>query len=179
MSRFPVFRRRVRSAFSILLLLGMLFLIWFFDQQDNRIDIAGKNIVVSDGDSFVIGRERVRLTGIDAPELHQSCSDQSGRLWPCGTDARDALAAKLKIPGLVCASQQEDRFHRKLVTCSTPSVADIGAAQIAEGWAISEEFGEGRDYPDQEDSARAEKRGIWRGSFERPRAWRNGHPRPL
>lgn len=179
MSRYYGFRRKLRSAVSILLLVGMLVAIWYVEEQDSQIEISGKTIMASDGDSFVIGGQRVRLVGIDAPELHQTCRDALGIAWPCGKQARDALAAKLSLPGLACAAINEDRFHRKLVTCSSLSIADLGAAQVSEGWAISEEFGEGRVYSGQEDSARTGKRGIWRGDFERPRAWRDAHPRPI
>ena len=43
---------------------------------------------VTDGDTLRIGATRIRLSGIDAPELAQTCTDQSGREWPCGAEAK-------------------------------------------------------------------------------------------
>ena len=45
--------------------------------------IAG-HAEVTDGDTLRIGATRIRLTGIDAPELAQTCTGQSGKEWPCG-----------------------------------------------------------------------------------------------
>ena len=50
-------------------------------------------IVVTDGDTFQLDRTIYRLDGIDAPEIDQTCLDQSGEVWPCGVTARDRLSA--------------------------------------------------------------------------------------
>ena len=50
------------------------------------------SVRVADGDSIEFGGQRIRLRGIDAPELHQECRDLSGRNWPCGRRARDEIA---------------------------------------------------------------------------------------
>ena len=36
----------------------------------------------ADGDSLTLGAERLRLEGIDAPELNQSC-EREGKAWAC------------------------------------------------------------------------------------------------
>src|SRR5271156_5832876 len=46
---------------------------------------------VYDGDSIFLGKVEVRLEAIDAPERDHACRDASGRFWPCGIVARDAL----------------------------------------------------------------------------------------
>ena len=45
-------------------------------------------IVVTDGDTFQVGRTIYRLNGIDAPEIDQTCIDKRGDVWPCGVMAR-------------------------------------------------------------------------------------------
>ena len=45
-------------------------------------DVAGPATVV-DGDTIVVAGERVRLEGVDAPELHQACTAY-GREGPWG-----------------------------------------------------------------------------------------------
>ena len=49
---------------------------------------------VSDGDSLRSGPLKIRLHGIDAPELKQTCADSTGAPWPCGRAARDAMAER-------------------------------------------------------------------------------------
>jgi hypothetical protein len=44
--------------------------------------------VVVDGDALKFGKQRMRLYGIDAPELHQTCD---GGTWAAGKLVRDAL----------------------------------------------------------------------------------------
>ena len=46
---------------------------------------------VGDGDSLQAGAERLRLFGIDAPELKQACTDENRVKYACGQAAKDAL----------------------------------------------------------------------------------------
>ena len=43
-----------------------------------------------DGDSLIVGRHEIRLPGIDAPELSQTCVRDS-QPWDCGKAAADQL----------------------------------------------------------------------------------------
>src|SRR3954454_10304276 len=49
--------------------------------------LAGHPEIV-DGDTLRFGATRVRLTGIDAPELGQMCSDANGQDYACGVAAK-------------------------------------------------------------------------------------------
>jgi endonuclease YncB( thermonuclease family) len=131
---------------------------------------------ISDGDSFRIGGERYRLQDIDAPELHQMCKDAGGREWACGRRAREELR-KLLSRGVTCAPITRDRFGRLVATCEANG-RDVGEAMVRGGWATAYR-GRGLSgrYASAESEARAQRRGIWAGSFEEPRHWRDGHPR--
>ena len=133
-------------------------------------------VTVIDGDSIRTGAETIRILNIDAPELHQNCRDEQGREWPCGRAARKRLAELTAKGDVACASQGRDRFGRTLATCTAKDVGDVGAVMVREGLAVN--FGgDTGPYASLEDDARMAKRGIWRGTFERPRAWRESHPR--
>jgi len=45
--------------------------------------VAGESVRVVDGDGLKIGNQSIRLWGIDAPELDQTC-ELDGRTVPCG-----------------------------------------------------------------------------------------------
>ena len=122
---------------------------------------------ISDGDSFHLGADRVRLLGIDAPELDQSCKDAKGRDWPCGRAAKDHLVALVGARPLDCRADGHDRFGRILAHCSVGG-RDLGVQMIEAGMAVS--FG---DYEREEAGARRARVGVWAGSFEMPRAWRD------
>jgi endonuclease YncB( thermonuclease family) len=121
-----------------------------------------------DGDSFHLGGDRVRLLGIDAPEYAQTCTGSDGHAWPCGRSARDRLAGLLKGGAVQCQPEGRDKYQRVLAVCQVAGT-DIGRLMVAEGLAISS----GR-YAGEERAARSSRRGIWAGSFDTPRDWRDG-----
>jgi endonuclease YncB( thermonuclease family) len=142
------------------------------DKRETITRLPQETIYAADGDSFSIGTRKLRLRGIDAPELNQTCQDAGIRDWACGRAAQGALTLLLAEPGLSCEAESYDRFGRALATCSTAATPDIAAQQVTGGMAITQEFNGMRDYGAEEDSARKSKRGIWRGIFIPPREWR-------
>lgn len=48
-----------------------------------RADVVGLARVI-DGDTIVIAGERIRLHGIDAPEMKQTCKTRKGKEQLCG-----------------------------------------------------------------------------------------------
>src|SRR5690349_7038050 len=72
---------------------------------------------LSDGDSFALGGERYRLYGIDAPELHQECTDARGNSWPCGTRARSELRRIIGTHPVQCRTLSTDRYGRNVAVC--------------------------------------------------------------
>lgn len=127
---------------------------------------------VSDGDSFHLGDARVRLLGLDAPELAQQCQASDQKKWPCGRRARDRMASLLNSGPVACQPQGHDRYGRLLAHCQIDG-RDLGAIMVSEGLAIS-----AGDYWAEQSDARAAQRGIWAGGFDTPADWRDDHPRP-
>ena len=126
----------------------------------------------SDGDSIRLGETRVRLLGLDAPELSQQCDTETGDQWPCGRVARDRMAALLASGPVDCQPDGKDRYGRTLATCTVGS-HDLGATMVAEGLAVSS-----GPYWREEAVAREASLGIWIGGFDMPRQWRDDNARP-
>lgn len=124
---------------------------------------------VADGDTITIGRQRIRLVGIDAPELDQLCKDAHGAAWPCGKSARQSLSGLVAGKRLACTPEGRDKYGRTLARCRAGNI-DLGAAMVDAGMAVS--YG---DYQVRETMARLGGKGIWAGSFETPQAWRRTH----
>jgi endonuclease YncB( thermonuclease family) len=122
-----------------------------------------------DGDSLRGSLGDIRLIGIDAPELFQECRDGEGRLWSCGREAHAFLRSLVSRGGLSCEAQARDRYGRALSRCSVNGVDDIGEAMVRAGYAVAFMS---TSHQATEADARAAKRGIWRGTFERPQDWR-------
>lgn len=133
-------------------------------------------VTVIDGDSLRADAENIRLASIDAPELAQTCRDAELREWACGRAAKERLAVLASGSDVFCRPQGRDRYGRTLAICSAGAVPDLGEALVREGFAV--DYGRaGSGYGAAEREARAARRGVWRGDFERPQDWRRRHPR--
>ncbi len=126
---------------------------------------------VIDGDTIDVGKTRVRLHGVDAPESGQSCV-ASGARWPCGRRATRALAGRLGGRTVICEERDRDRYGRIVAVCRQDG-RDINAWLVAKGWALAYRR-YSRAYVDEERTARAARKGMWRGAFVAPWDWRRG-----
>ncbi|MBY5333006.1 thermonuclease family protein [Rhizobium leguminosarum] len=158
--------RLIRDGVTAFALLALVALIAAKLNDAAKIEHAGA-FHAADGDSLTSGDERLRLEGIDAPELNQSC-ERAGKAWACGRAAREALQDMVLASGTLCRGSRRDRYDRLLVICRSGAGDDINATMVRRGMAIS--YG---DYGKEEAEARAQKIGLWAGTFERPRDVRN------
>jgi len=108
----------------------------------------------------VHGAVRVRLFGIDAPEMSQTCATPHGD-WDCGHWSRDMLQALADGP-VTCTDQGTDRYGRVVGQCDAGH-GDLGAAMVDAGAATAYRR-YSSVYVPQETAARADSRGIWRQS---------------
>lgn len=142
--------------------------------------LAGPAKII-DGDTIVVAGQLVRLHGIDAPELDQTFWWRGQKLV-CGTMALAALEALTAGVRVRCKVVERDRHGRLVAKVFSPDGVDVGRRLVAAGWALAYRR-YSTDYVDAEDEARKAKRGMWRGSFLKPWAWRasspmRGTPRP-
>ncbi len=120
---------------------------------------------VTDGDSLRVNGVEIRLKGIDAPELRQTC-EREGRPYRCGQEARSVLLRRLSESEITCRIEGRDRYRRALAKCALDA-DDIGAWLVEQGWAVGY-----RDYEREEARARSRSVGLWAGTFQRPVEWR-------
>ena len=126
---------------------------------------------VTDGDSLRSGRLKIRLFGIDAPELKQQCETDDGSSWSCGLAARDAMRDLAgSAPQLKCHLRDVDRYGRVVMQCFANG-HDIAGALVDQGLALAyRDFSTA--YVENETRAAAAKRGMWQGRFSPPWEWR-------
>lgn len=113
-------------------------------------DVRGPVTAVTDGDTVVValqGRsERVRLLGVDAPELHDSPklerdATRSGRdratIQALGARARRALAAEVdgRTVSLETDAEARDRYGRLLAWVWRDDGVLVNEALVRGGWA--------------------------------------------
>jgi endonuclease YncB( thermonuclease family) len=123
-----------------------------------------------DGDTIQLGEAKLRIHGIDAPELRQTCEETSGTIWACGRRSRSELAAAISGADTHCVSRERDRYQRLVATCWVEG-RDLGSTLVAHGWALAYQR-YSRDYVGDEDMARRARLGLWAGRFEAPWEWR-------
>lgn len=124
---------------------------------------------VADGDTLRVDGARVRISGIDAPELSQRCGPD-GRDAPCGAMAADWLRRRVEGRQVACRTVDTDRYGRAVAVCAADG-ADLGAAMVEAGWATAYRR-YSLAYVAHEGRARAARRGIWALGFEAPADYR-------
>lgn len=166
--------RQRRRLLALLMLLagGAGWLFWQGEEAEG--EIAGP-ATATDADTLVVGGRVVRLYGVDAPELRQTCRRQDGSPWPCGQMAAAALSLHLGGRPVLCRLSGNDRFGRALGRCWAEG-EEINAWLVREGWAVAYTRYSWRYLP-QQALAWWQGRGIWQGEFDTPEAWRRANPR--
>lgn len=170
-----IFQKTKKILLVLLIVGGSLALArWTIDPE--TIIVNGKTVKVIDGDSFKDGDTEFRIYGIDAPEYRQFCKDANGKNWSCGKSARSGLEAVLRNGRFSCEVRARDRYGRTIVSCISGE-DDLGARLVADGHAMSSDNFDHVIYGAEESAAEKAKRGIWKGTFEKPSNWRAAHPR--
>lgn len=119
-------------------------------------ELTGNVMRVIDGDTVDLstptGQRRIRLFGIDAPEIGQ----------PSGSEARKALSSWIDGQSVVVKVIASDRHGRTVGQLFVKDI-DVSLMLIQHGWA----WHSSRHNPDRlaqeaEQTARRERRGLWR-----------------
>lgn len=121
---------------------------------------SAKVVKISDGDTITILQNKtqikVRLFGIDAPELKQ----------PYGKKSKQFLASLIAGQVVEVEPRGKDRYKRTLGIIHYKG-QDINAQMVLNGYAWAY-VKYSRIYVDQEKTARENKRGLWQSSDPTP-----------
>jgi endonuclease YncB( thermonuclease family) len=126
---------------------------------------------VIDGDSLEIRGVKVRLYGIDAPEMGQTCTDARGLRYRCGARAANELAAFIARRTVTCTRRSTDRHGRMVAVCFLGRT-NLNEWVVRQGWALAF-VRYSTAYVAAQRQAVANRRGLHQGSFEAPWDWRN------
>lgn len=143
---------RYRNIFSTKLVLFFLLLLLCAQALGAT---EGRCLRVSDGDTITIAaegrKEKVRLIGIDAPELRQEG----------GPEARQYLAKRILNRRVKVEGETRDRYGRLLGTVYLGE-ENINLSLVREGHAWDyRAYSAGPAYTRAERAARAARRGLW------------------
>lgn len=141
-------------------------------------DFSSKNLEVVDGDTIKIDGRKVRLWGIDAPEIKQVCI-VDGIDYYCGVAAKNFLVELLDGQSVDCVKINEDRYKRIVARCFIKDYGvtgeyDIGSLMVRNGWAVDyKQYSKGA-YAEYQKQAKNDGLGLWQGTFVMPKDWRKG-----
>lgn len=130
--------------------------------------IKGK-VRVIDGDTIEIEDQKIRLEGIDAPEIGQLCG-RGGIPVYCGIQAKYELEALIGDLEVKCESLGNDKYKRVIGECYVGSV-ELNGMMVKNGWALAYRK-YSQKYVESEDFAKQHGKGIWSLDFIEPWHWR-------
>ena len=140
---------------------SVLLLVFFF----TNTNIKSQDIKITDGDTIKINGEKIRFSGIDTPELKQTCI-KDGENNSCGLTAKQILIDKIAKNKVKCIEEGQDRYKRILAECFVNNES-LSRYLVRSGYAFAY-----RKYSKKfiidEDYARSNKLGMWSMEFEYP-----------
>jgi len=124
--------------------------------------IYADQLTVTDGDTIRIGEERIRFSGIDAPELKQTCLYQEIE-FNCGEFSKNLLIEKITNQEVICIRESKDQYGRTLAECFVGKES-LSSYLVREGYAFAY-----RKYSDKfildEEYAQSKGKGMWNMDF--------------
>ena len=120
---------------------------------------------VVDGDTIVLNGEKIRFTGIDTPELKQTCLKDDQEV-PCGMTAKRLLAEKISNATVECTSEGKDTYKRTLAECFVNGES-LSKFLVRSGYAFAYRKYSTKFVKDEE-FAKANKLGMWAMTFQYP-----------
>ena len=153
----------------------ILTLIYF--QTIQASEIMGFPKVV-DGDTIHIKSYKIRLEGIDAPEMKQKCKRPYLQImfftfqkdYYCGQISKKKLVQKIGNKSVKCILLGKDRYKRYLGKCLKDKI-NLNRWMVRNGYAIAYRK-YSKLYVLDENFAKEEKLGMWKGTFIKPEKWR-------
>ena len=141
-------------------------LIFFFLTYN---DVKSYEIKIIDGDTIHLNSEKIRFTGIDTPELKQTCKKNSEIIY-CGIKARQLLIDKIGKDKVICVREGKDQYKRTLAECFVNDLS-LSRFLVREGYAFAYRK-YSKKFINDEDFAKKNNLGMWSMNFEYPWDWR-------
>tara|TARA_B100000886_G_scaffold305772_1_gene237735 strand:- start:754 stop:1251 length:498 start_codon:yes stop_codon:yes gene_type:complete len=156
----------------------IIFLFWFPNVMSEEVFGFPKII---DGDTVHINNYKLRLEGIDAPEMKQQCKKESLKIsftigftfykdYSCGKVSKEKLIAKINRSEIKCVFKSKDRYKRYIATCFKGKI-NLNKWMVRNGLAIAYRR-YSKKYVSDEEFAKENKLGLWQGKFMSPEKWR-------
>ena len=153
------------SKRKAILVISISILVFFFTYTD----IKSPDIKITDGDTIKLNGEKIRFSGIDTPELKQTCIKQ-GVKKQCGITAKQILIDKIADKNVTCVNEGKDQYKRTLAECFVNNES-LSSYLVRSGYAFAYRK-YSKKFIKDENYAKKNKLGLWSGTFIHPEKWR-------
>ena len=151
-----------------ILVISVSLVVFFFTYTD----IKSQVIKITDGDTIKINGEKIRFSGIDTPELKQTCI-KNGVKNSCGIKAKEMLIDKISNKKVSCIRDGKDQFKRTLAECFVNNES-LSRYLVRSGYAFAYRK-YSKKFIKDEDYARMKKIGMWSMEFDYPWDYRKNN----
>ena len=131
--------------------------------------VSAKTLKVIDGDTIVLNGEKIRFSGIDTPELKQTCLKDNEEVG-CGMFAKMLLVKKIGNNTPICIGKEKDFYKRTLAECFVNDES-LSSYLVRSGYAFAYRK-YSKKFVSDEEFAKSNKLGIWSMEFDYPWDWR-------
>ena len=135
-------------------------------------DVESNEVKIIDGDTIHLNGEKIRFTGIDTPELKQTCTKNNEVIY-CGIKARKLLIEKIGKNKVQCVREGKDQYKRTLAECFVNKVS-LSSFLVRNGYAFAYRR-YSKKFISDEDFARTNNLGMWSMNFEYPWDYRKNN----
>ena len=135
-------------------------------------NLFASHVTVVDGDTIKLGDVKIRFTGIDAPEINQTCVASEGKV-ACGKISRDLLIEKVTNNKISCTDEGKDFYGRVLGECFVNGES-LSTYLVREGFAFAYRKYSNK-YIEDEEYAKFNKLGMWSMEFQYPWDYRRNN----
>ena len=135
-------------------------------------NLFASHVTIIDGDTIRLGDVKIRFSGIDAPEINQTCVASEGKV-ACGKISKDILIAKVTNNKISCSDEGKDVYGRVLGECFVNGES-LSSYLVREGFAFAYRKYSNK-YIQDEEYAKINNLGMWSMEFEYPWDYRSNN----
>ena len=167
-----IIKNYIKYPTFIGILLSIILIVqYYISHEKHERKFIDTQVRVIDGDTIALGELRIRLQGIDAPELTQKCRDKkSMQAYKCGEVAKEYLIKLIGTQKVSCTNEGRDKYRRQLSYCYVGDI-NLNREMVKTGNALAYSKYDFL-FIKEEMQARWNKVGIWGSEFEKPEAFR-------
>jgi len=167
------------KLFLVISVCLIFFFLTYNDVKSQEIKIIKGKALVVDGDTIKINGEKIRFSGIDAPESYykgkeQICFKEEDEI-SCGKLSKEFLIQEIKNLKVTCEIEAKpDRYKRKLGECFVNGKS-LSRILVKNGYAFDYVKYSKKKYSKEQEYAKENNLGLWGMKFEYPWIFRRNN----